>query len=67
MEEEDTRRQCVPLGRKLHELYEKFDIKGIKIATERVHFLLRGSHSNWGNNCSMKREASVMRVTKPLR
>ena len=32
-----------------------------------VEFGFRGNHSNWGNNWSMNRKTSVMRVTKPLR
>ena len=88
MEEEDTRRQGVPLGRRFHALYdnkwwkilwevwkiqtwlhtfEKSYMTGIKISTKRSNFGVRVSHLNWGNNWSMKRKTSVMRVTKPLR
>ena len=47
--------------------YEKYDMSGIKISMKRSNLVVRGSHSNWGKNCSMKRKTSVMRVTKPLR
>ena len=88
MEEEETRRQGVPLGRRLHSLYDnkwwkilwqvwqiqtwlltykKYEMLGLKIATKRSNLGVRGSHSNWGKNWSMKRKTSVMRVTKPLR
>ena len=46
---------------------EKYDMKGLKIGTNRLNFGVRGNHSNWGKNWSMKRKTSVMRVTKPLR
>ena len=45
----------------------KYDMSGQKIATEWSNFGFIGSHLNWGNNWSMKRKTSVMRVTKPLR
>ena len=48
-------------------IYKKYDIIGIKIATKRFNLGGRGSHSNWGKNWIMKRETTVMRVTKPLR
>ena len=47
--------------------YEKSYMSGIKIATDRSNFGVRGNHLNWGKNWSMKRNTSVMRVTKPLR
>ena len=47
--------------------YEKYDMKGIQISTKISNFGVIGSHSNWENNWSMKRNTSVMRVTKPLK
>ena len=47
--------------------YEKYYTTWIKISTKRSNFGVRGIHSNWGKNWSMKRKTSVMRVTKPLR
>ena len=88
MEEEETRRQCVPLKIRFHALYDnklwkilwkvwqiqtwlqtyvKDDMSGLKIATKRSNLGVRGNHSNWGKNWSMKRKTSVIGVTKPLR
>ena len=47
--------------------YEKYDMKGIKIDTNRPNFGVRGNHSNLRKNWSMNKKTSVMRVTKPLR
>ena len=47
--------------------YDKYDMIGLKIPTNRYNFGVRGNHSNWGKNWSMKRKTSVMRVTKPLK
>ena len=47
--------------------YDKYDMIGLKISTKRSNLGVRGSHSSWGKNWSMKRKTSVMRVTKQLR
>ena len=41
-------------------------MKRIKIAMNMVHFGVRGSHSNWGKNPSMKKKR-VIGVTKKVR
>ena len=46
--------------------YDKYDMSVLKISTKRSNLGVIGIHSNWGNNWSMKRKTSVMRVTKPL-
>ena len=50
-----------------YDKYEKYDMKGIKISTNRSNLGVIGSHSNWGKNWSMKRKTSIMIFTKPLR
>ena len=52
---------------KIYDKYDKSDMTGLKIATNRSNLGVKGNHSNWGKNWSMKRKTSVMRVTKPLR
>ena len=47
--------------------YYKYDMTGIKISTNCSNFIVRGNHSNWGENWSIKRKTSVIGVTKPLR
>ena len=46
--------------------YEKFRLD-CKHMTNLSNLGVRGSHSSWGKNWSMKRKTSVMRVAKPLK
>ena len=46
--------------------FDKYEMKGIKIANKRAHLGVRGIHSNWARIQSTRKRTSVIGVTKLL-